>query len=284
MIIAITGAGGFIGKQLVSFFQNKNYELRTIQRIEAGTLTAEVARQLSGVDVIINLAGAPIIGRWNAAYKKLLFDSRIITTRKIVEAINLLDQKPKLLISASAIGIYSQEGIQTESNFNIADDFLGQICSAWELEAKEAVPVTRVAIIRLGIVLGKGGGALKRMLPLFKLGLGGKIASSKQGFSWIHTYDLINAIQFIIENEQQKGEFNFTAPEVVDNRTFTRQLAEVLKRPAFFHVPVLALKVLFGEGAIAVTGGQFAPPEHLLDAGFRFKFPDLTSALKDITS
>ena len=284
MIIAITGAGGFIGKQLTSFFETKNNEVRRIPRVSAGTPAAEVVGYITGADVIINLAGTPIIGCWNEAYKKSLFDSRIITTRKIVEAINLLDTKPKLLISASAIGIYSQEGEQIESNYRIADDYLGQICSAWELEAKKAVPFTRVAIIRLGIVLGKGGGALKRMLPLFKLGLGGKIASGKQGFSWIHITDLIKAVQFIIENEQLSGEFNFTAPEVVDNLNFTKVLAKVLHRPAFFAVPSLALKILFGEGSIAVVGGQFAPPKHLLDEGFRFNFPDLQGALRDIVT
>jgi uncharacterized protein len=284
MIMAITGAGGFIGKQLTSFFETKSNEVRRIPRIDTGTPAAKVAGFITGADVIINLAGTPIIGRWNEAYKKSLFDSRIITTRKIVEAINLLDQKPKLLISASAIGIYSQEGEQTESNFQIADDYLGQICSAWEMEAKKGVPVTRVAIIRLGIVLGKGGGALKRMLPLFKLGLGGKIASGEQGFSWIHIIDLIKAVQFIIENEQLKGEFNFTAPEVVDNLKFTKVLAKVLHRPAFFAVPTMALKILFGEGSIAVTGGQFALPKHLTDEGFQFTYPDLESALENITS
>ena len=284
MIIAITGAGGFIGKQLTSFFETKSNEVRRIPRINTGTPAVEIAGFITGADVIINLAGTPIIGRWNEAYKKSLFDSRIITTRKIVEAINLLDQKPKILISASAIGIYSKEGEQTESNFSTADDYLGQICSAWELEAKKAVPVTRVAIIRLGIVLGKGGGALKRMLPLFRLGLGGKIASGKQGFSWIHIADLIKAVQFIIENKQLKGEFNLTAPEVVDNLIFTKVLAKVLHRPAFFAVPTMAVKILFGEGSIAVTGGQFAPPKHLLDEGFRFTFPDLEGALRDIVS
>ena len=284
MIIAISGSGGFIGKQLTSFFESKSNEVRRIPRISAGTPTSEVAEFIIGADVIINLAGSPIIGRWNEAYKKSLFDSRIITTRKIVEAINLLDQKPKLLISASAIGIYSQEGEQTESNFQIADDYLGQICSAWEAEAKKAIPFTRVAIIRLGIVLGKGGGALTRMLPIFKLGLGGKIASGKQGFSWIHITDLIKAVQFIIENEQLKGEFNFTAPEVVDNLKFTKVLAKVLHRPALFAVPTIALKILFGEGSIAVTGGQSAQPKHLLDEGFRFNFPDLEGALRNIVT
>jgi len=283
MIIAISGAGGFIGKQLTSTFESENIEVRHLPRMKAETSSNEIARMLTAVDVIINLAGSPIIGRWNKEYKKELFDSRIVTTRKIMEAIGLTDTKPRLLISASAVGIYSQAGEQTEDNFQIADDFLGQICNAWELEAKKAIPYTRVAIIRLGIVLGKGGGALERMLPLFRMGLGGKISSGKQGFSWIHSTDLVRAVQFLIENEKMKGEFNFTAPEVVDNAQFTRVLAKVLKRPAFFAVPSFALKVLFGEGSIAVTGGQFAPPKHLQEEGFRFNFPDLEGALRDIT-
>ena len=283
MIITITGAGGFIGKQLTTFFQSRGNEVRRLPRINSETTTDDVAKHLIGADVVINLAGSPIVARWSEAYKRSLFDSRIITTRKIVEAIRLLDAKPKLFISASAIGIYSPLRDQTESNFQIADDFLGQICSAWELEAKKAEPFTRLAIIRLGIVLGKGGGALERMLPIFKLGLGGKIASGKQGFSWIHISDLVKAVEFIIENEKVKGEFNFTAPEVVDNAQFTKVLAKALKRPAFFTVPAFALKILFGEGAIAVTGGQFAPPRHLLDEGFLFSYPDLEGALRDIT-
>jgi len=283
MIIAISGAGGFIGKQLTSYFESENFEVRRIPRMKAETSSNEIAKLLTDVDVVINLAGSPIIGRWNKAYKEELFNSRIVTTRKIVQAIGLMDTKPRLLISASAVGIYAQAGEQTEINFQIADDFLGQICNAWELEAKKAIPYTRVAIIRLGIVLGKGGGALERMLPLFRMGLGGKISSGKQGFSWIHSTDLVKAVQFIIENEKMKGEFNFTAPEVVDNAQFTRVLAKALKRPAFFAVPSFVLKVLFGEGSIAVTGGQFAPPKHLLDEGFRFNFPDLEGALRDIT-
>jgi hypothetical protein len=193
-----------------------------------------------------------------------------------------MDTKPGLFISASAIGIYSQQGEQIEKKFQVADDYLGEICSAWELEAKKAKPVTRVAITRFGIVLGKDGGALKRMLPLFKLGLGGKIASGKQGFSWIHITDVLKAMEFIIGNKQVSGEFNFTAPEVVDNQLFTKVLAGVVKRPALFSIPAFALQALFGEGAVAVTGGQFAPPNHLLNEGFEFSFPELEEALRDI--
>jgi uncharacterized protein (TIGR01777 family) len=283
MNIAISGSTGFIGKQLSSYFQAKGNDVRSIFRINESTPVNDIVTQLSGVDVVINLAGAPVVGRWTRKYKKVLFDSRIITTRKIVEAISLMDKKPELLISASAVGIYSSVGNQTESNYQKADDYLGEICTAWEREAKKAAPFSRVAITRFGIVLGKDGGALKRMLPLFRLGLGGKIASGKQGFSWIHVYDVIHAIEFIIENPKLTGEFNLTAPDVIDNSKFTNVLSKTLGKPALLTVPAFTLKLIFGEGSIAVAGGQFASPKHLTDEGFQFSFPDLENALQDIT-
>lgn len=284
MKIAITGAGGFIGTQLSSFFLSKGYAIQVIPRIKQETQVSEISKLLGGVDVIINLAGAPIVGRWNKAYKKILFDSRIVTTRKLVEAIRTMEVRPGLLISASAIGIYSGEGIQTEEKYTSASDYLGEICESWERETKVAEPFTRVAVIRLGIVLGKDGGALAKMLPLFRLGMGGKIASGTQGFSWIHIKDLIDAVQYIIQNERLSGGFNFTSPGIVDNAAFTRVLASVLQRPAFFRVPEFALRFVFGEGAIAVVGGQFAEPHHLIEAGFKFEFPELEMALQDICS
>jgi uncharacterized protein (TIGR01777 family) len=284
MIIAITGANGFIGTELAVFFRAKGDEVLSIPRINAGMPAVEIAGLIKGVDIIINLAGAPIIGRWTQKYKKILFDSRIITTRKLVEAIGFVDRKPQLLISASAVGIYASDGEHTESNFRKADDYLGQICSDWEQEAKKAVPFTRVAIVRFGIVLGKDGGALKRLIPLFKLGLGGKIASGRQAFPWIHINDVIQAVQFIIENQKLSGEFNLTSPNFIDNSTFTKVLAKVLGKPAFFSVPSFTLKIIYGEGAIAVTAGQHAPPKHLIDEGYHFSFPDLKEALEDIIS
>jgi uncharacterized protein (TIGR01777 family) len=282
--IAISGSNGFIGKQLTSYFQAKGNDVRSISRIYEGTHVNEIVTKLSGVDVVINLAGAPIVGRWTRKYKKALFDSRISTTRKTVEAISLMNKKPELLISASAVGIYSSVGKQTEGNYQKADDYLGEICTAWEMEAKKAIPFARVAITRFGIVLGKDGGALKRMLPLFRYGLGGKIASGKQGFSWIHVYDVIHAIEFIIENPKLSGEFNLTAPDVLDNSKFTKVLSKTLGKPALLTVPAFALNLIFGEGSIAVAGGQFALPKHLLDEGFHFSYPNLKSALDDLIS
>jgi uncharacterized protein (TIGR01777 family) len=282
MIVAISGSNGFIGKQLASHFQKGGHEVKSIPRISAETPVAEVVNVLKGVDVVINLAGAPIVGRWTKEYKKSLFDSRIVTTRKIVEAISQLEVKPKAFLSASAIGIYAPKGEQIETSTSLSNDYLGKICEAWESEAQKATGFTRVAILRFGIVLGKNGGALSRMLPLFKFGLGGKIGSGKHGFSWIHIADLVAAVQFIITDQKATGDFNFTAPEVVDNIKFTKTLAVVVRKPALFPVPVFALKILFGEGSIAVAGGQFAPPMHLLEEGFQFKFPDLEGALRNI--
>ena len=282
MIIAISGAGGLIGKKLTAYFESKGHEVRRIPRIVTGTEPTKVAVSVAGAHVIINLAGAPIIGRWTVSYKKELLESRVVTTRKIVEAIGLNSEKPGLLISASAIGIYAPEKEQTEDNFSISDDYLGEICQAWENEARKAIPLTRVVIARFGVVLDSNGGALAKMLPVFRFGLGGKIASGRQGFSWIHISDLAEAMNFLIENKNLSGDFSFTAPGVTNNKGFTKTLAKVLKRPAFFTVPAFILKIVFGEGAIALTGGQFAPPKHLLDAGYRFSFPDLESALKDL--
>jgi uncharacterized protein (TIGR01777 family) len=282
MIIAISGSTGFIGKQLASHFQKGGHKVKRIPRIGTGTPVSEIENVLKGVDVVINLAGAPIVGRWTNGYKKTLFDSRIVTTRKIVEAIKLLEIKPKAFLSASAIGVYTSEGEQIETSTTFSNDYLGEICKAWEFEAQKAAEFTRLAILRFGIVLGKEGGALSRMLPLFKTGIGGKIGSGKQGFSWIHIADLVQAVQFIITDQKASGGFNITAPGVVDNSKFTTVLSRVVRRPAWFPVPVFALKILFGEGSIAVAGGQFAPPRHLLDEGFRFVFPDLEGALRDI--
>lgn len=282
--IAISGGRGFVGSQLASFFKAKGDEVLIIPRIQENTSELELSKLFVGVEVVINLAGAPIVGRWTKKYKKILFESRIITTRKIVDALAMMETKPKLLISASAVGIYATDKEQTEGDFQMANDYLGYICQNWENEANKAIPFTRVAIIRLGIVLGKGGGALARMIPLFKVGLGGKIASGNQGFSWIHISDVANAIEYIIENQSLSGEFNFTAPQVVDNKTFTKVLADISKRPAFFIVPLFALKLIFGEGSIAVAGGQFAPPDRLLKEKFNFTFPLLKAALKDVIS
>jgi len=284
MNIAISGAGGFIGEHLFSYFTGLGHTVYAIPRILPDAQPKEIAVTLSGMDVIINLAGASIIGRWNKLYKKQILDSRILTTSMLVEAIKLMDKKPELFISASAVGIYSGKGVQQEESAEYATDYLGSVCQQWEHEAQKAKDFSRVCILRFGVVLGKNGGALKKMVPLFKLGLGGQISTGKQGYSWIHIDDTANAIRFIIENSRQSGVFNLTSPEMISNKEFTTTLASVLRRPAIFRVPSFILKLFFGEGSTVLTNGQMAYPKHLLSEGFVFTYPNLKQALTEVVN
>jgi uncharacterized protein (TIGR01777 family) len=241
-----------------------------------------IAILAEGADVIINLAGAPIIQRWTKSYKKLLFESRIETTRKLAMALAMMKKKPTVFISASAVGIYPEGGPYTEETSALDQGFLGSLCQMWELEAKTAQKHCRLVIFRIGIVLDAKGGALPKMLPAFKLGMGGKIASGKQGFSWIHIADLVNAFDFVINNDNANGVVNLTAPEPLSNAEFTKILARVMKRPALFPVPSFILKLLYGEAAITLTSGQLVLPGKLKSMGFLFRFPSLEPALNDL--
>jgi uncharacterized protein len=282
MRIALCGANGFIGRKLKAAMLKRGWEVIPLVRADFDKGKGHLARKISGTDVVINLAGSPIISRWSEMYKQELRNSRIITTQRLVDALTASMQIPKLFISTSAIGIYAPEGRHSELVFSPADDFLGKLCQDWEAEAKIAAPFTRTAIFRLGIVLARDGGALPKMALPFKLGLGGKIGNGRQGFSWIHIQDLLAAYFFVIENNQVSGTFNLTTHEPCDNLTFTRIIAHILHRPSFFSVPVFVLKLIYGEGAEAMTGGQIAIPERLMNEGFQYKFPTLEGALKDL--
>jgi uncharacterized protein (TIGR01777 family) len=236
-----------------------------------------LASELNGTDVILNLAGAPVVSRWNDKNKQIIYNSRILTTRKLVAAIQLMQNPPSVLVSASAIGIYQSPGEHTEASRSFDNGFLGKVCTDWEAEAGKAS--CRLVILRTGIVLGQEGGALPKMLLPFKLGLGGPIASGKQGFSWIHVSDVIRAVDFLINHKELSGVFNLTAPEPVNNLNFSKALASVLHRPALINTPAFVLRLLYGEGADALTQGQFVYPERLIKSGFTFQYPELASAL-----
>ena len=282
MRIVICGANGFIGRKLRVAAQRRKWEIIPLGRADFEKGTGHLARKISGADVLVNLAGAPIVQRWTESYKQELRNSRIITTQRLVDALRMTVQIPKLFISTSAIGIYSLAGRHTELVYNPAGDFMGKLCQDWEAEAKAAEAYTRTVIFRLGIVLAAEGGALPKMLLPFKLGLGGRIGNGRQGFSWIHIRDLIAAYFFVIENSQLSGTFNLTSPEPIDNLTFTRTIARILHRPAWFAVPVFVLKIIYGEGSAAITGGPTVLPERLMKSGFQYSFPTLDGALKDI--
>jgi uncharacterized protein len=280
--VAIAGAGGFIGSALKEYLRKRDCSVISLSRKLLSMSVPQLVNLLEGTDVIINLAGSPIVGRWTPQTKSAIYASRILTTRKLASAILAMKSPPDLFISGSAVGIYNEKGNHTEDSQEISDGFLGKLCQDWEAEALAAKEKTRVILLRTGVVLGKEGGALAKMLPLFRAGLGGVVASGNQGFSWIHMNDLINAIEFLISKPELSGVFNLTAPGPIDNRSFTKHLARTLNKGAFLPVPEFMLRLIYGEGAKALTEGQFVYPEKLITEGFSFEYPNLEAALSDI--
>jgi uncharacterized protein (TIGR01777 family) len=285
MKIAISGASGFVGKYLGVVFDRKGWTVAPITRQDLGGNAEGLSDLIEGADVIVNLAGAPIIKKWTRTYKKELYSSRVDTTKKIVGALKRLEKRPRAFLSASAIGIYGTEGTHTEEMHSLATDFLGSLTRDWEQAALEAQGLNiRTVIFRFGVVLGKGGGALQSMLPPFKAGIGGAIGDGRQPFSWVHIEDLARAFTAAIEDERFKGVYNLTAPNPTTNRELTKTLGKILKRPTVFRVPAFVLKLQFGEGAQVLVKGQRVVPQRLLEGGFDFEFPDLETALRDCVS
>ena len=278
--IAISGASGFIGSSLNKYFSNLNYKVISISR-DVLNNQEKLNEVISSSDIIINLAGANIINRWSESYKKLLYSSRIDTTSKIVNTINTITNKPKLLISTSAVGIYDNKSTYDEKG-NYSNDFLSNLCQDWEKEALKAKnESTKVSIFRFGIIMGKDGGALQKMITPFKLGVGGVIGSGNQAFSFIHIEDLLNAYKFVIENEYEEV-FNLTAPVPTTNKGLTKALGKTLNRPTLFPVPEFVLNLIFSEGARVLTDGQSAIPQKLLDLGFEFKFKNIEDTIENL--
>ncbi|MGC9351094.1 MAG: TIGR01777 family oxidoreductase [Sulfurovum sp.] len=246
--IAIIGANGFIGTYMQSFFGSEGFEVLPLGREDTSKTIGELTKVLEGTDIVINLAGAPIIHRWSDAYKKVLYDSRVLTTRKVVETMRRMKKSPELFISTSAVGIYATDGPMSETNYTYGDNFLTTICKDWEAEAQHAEEFTRVVIFRFGVVLGKGGGALSKMLPSFKLGIAGTIGDGSEPFSWVHIDDLLDAYLFMFANEQREGTFNLSAPHPVTNRELTKTLGKILHRPTVIPLPKFVLRFLFSEG------------------------------------
>lgn len=272
MKIAITGASGFVGTALQETFKDTISILRDDNE-------ATIIEKLKGVDVVINLAGAPIIKRWSDPYKKVLRESRIHTTDRLVSAIN--QSEVKHFISTSAIGIYPSDISCDESCDTFADDFLGRLAKEWEDEAHKCSKPT--AILRFGVILGKDGGALKQMITPFKLGVGGIIANGKMITSWIHMDDLMGIYKLIID-KQLTGVFNATSPTPVSNYTFTKALGKALHRPTLLPIPEFALRIMYGEAASVLTESKEVYPKKILDEGYTFNYTDIEMALEQIVS
>jgi uncharacterized protein (TIGR01777 family) len=241
-------------------------------------------RALEGVDGIINLAGEPLAAlRWSARRKRKILQSRIDSTRSLVTAIGKITAKPKFLINASAIGYYGTHGDETLTEESAPGrDFLASVCSQWEQEAIKAVPLgCRVVLLRSGIVLGRGGGALAKMVGPFKFFVGGPVGSGKQWMSWIHIEDEVELIRFLIENDNAHGPINATAPNPVTNGEFCRTLGQVMKRPSWLGAPAPALQLLLGEMATILLNGQKVLPAAAQKLGYAFKHPSLRETLQD---
>lgn len=282
MKIAISGATGFVGKHISSVFNHT--QIIKIGRKELSLSDTELATLLDGVDIVINLAGAPIINRWSEEYKKELYHSRIDTTKKLVLAMQNATNKPKLFISTSAVGVYDNGGVYSEDNTNYSNDTLGKICQDWENEALKVQDNIRTVIFRFGIILGKDGGAITKMILPFKLGLGGILGSGKQAFSWVHISDLERAFKYVVENESCSGVYNLTAPNPTTNYEFTKTFGKVLRRPTIFPVPAFVLNIIFGEGSCVLLDGQSVIPKRLLDSGFVFRFDTIERALVEVAN
>jgi len=243
------------------------------------------AEAFAGVEAVFHLAGESVAeGRWTAAQKARIRDSRVVGTRNLVQGIAQVSDRPRVLVSASAVGYYGDRGEEelTESA-SPARDFLADVCVAWEKEALAAEKLgVRVVTERTGIVLGAGGGALAKMLTPFKLGAGGPLGNGRQWMPWVHVSDLARLYLHAAEHESIRGPMNAVAPHPVRNSEFTKALGRQLRRPAFMPAPYLGLRLLFGEFAQVLFASQRVVPQVALDTGFTFQYPDIAAALKEI--
>jgi uncharacterized protein (TIGR01777 family) len=283
--IAMSGASGFVGSDLRRAFEIKGWKVIPLGRGDFEGSPEKLAGRIEGANAVLNLAGATVIKRWTREYKRVLQESRLIVTHMLVEAGGLMQKKPDVFISTSAVGFYDDEGEHMERKYKKADTFLGHLAEDSEREALRAGPLgIRTVVFRLGIVLGKNGGALKQMVKPFRLRLGGRIGNGKQHFSWVHIDDLINAYVAAVEDKSFSGIYNLTAPRPTNNMGLTRALGSALHRPAVLRVPKFALRLRYGEGARVLTGGQRVYPERLIDHGFRFRFTRIEDAVKNCVS
>ncbi|WIO75403.1 TIGR01777 family oxidoreductase [Porticoccaceae bacterium LTM1] len=295
--VLITGGSGFIGSHLCQSLLADGYEVHVLTRDKAKARNSlpdavKLYQSLADmdadapVDAVVNFAGEPLAaGRWSSQRKQRFYDSRVGTTDALYDYFVHAPQPPSVLISGSAIGYYGPHGDEQLSEQGaVVNSFSHRLCDAWELSAKRFADMgCRVCCIRTGVVLGKGEGALARMMPAFKMGLGGRLGSGKQWFSWVHIADMVELLKFCLEHNELRGPVNGTAPEPVTNLELTRQLARSLNRPAIFPMPSPVARLLFGEMAqeLLLTGQRVVPTK-LQKAGFEFKYPKLQDALKQI--
>jgi len=290
MKIVIAGSSGFIGSHLTRYLEQQGYNCILLTRNstqanmhvwnpEAGQIDQAL---LEGADVLINLSGENIFGRWNKAKMEKIRESRVQTTRFLCSQLLDLNTPPRLYIGASAVGYYGdrQEEVLIEES-DPGSNFLSEVCKEWEQAAESLVSKNiRTVYARFGIVLGKGAGAFKYMEKAFNMGMGGYLGSGKQMMSWIAIDDLCAAMQHVMMHQELSGPVNFVAPQAISNKEFSETLGKLLNRPALMPVPKFALTMLFGEGAEMFLASTLVSPKKLLETGYQFQYPALEQALK----
>lgn len=297
MKIAVTGATGTIGRAVVGALRERGDQVVALSRDAErarDTLGVEVrewsdpqgepapAVALAGADGVIHLLGEPVAQRWSDRARREIRASRVDGTRNLVAGLRQAEPRPRVLVSQSASGYYGPRGDErVDETEPAADDFLARVCVDWEAEAVRAEELgVRVARTRTGVVLAKGGGALAKMLPPFKLGIGGPVAGGRQYVPWVHLDDVVGALLFCLDTAAADGPLNVSAPEPVTNRELSKALGRVLRRPAVAPVPALALKLLYGGMAQIVTTGVRSVPRRLEDLGYSFARPNIEDALR----
>ncbi|KAG0497811.1 hypothetical protein HPP92_002502 [Vanilla planifolia] len=300
LIVSITGATGFIGRRLVQKLLTDDHTVRILTRSRRNAQLVfpvesfpqilideedDWKRCIEGSNAVVNLAGLPISTRWSSEIKKEIKQSRVKVTSKVVNIINETNsnKRPSVLVSATAIGYYGTSETQVfDETSPSGNDYLAEVCREWERKALEVEKDVRLALIRIGVVLGKDGGALAKMIPLFALFAGGPLGSGKQWFSWIHLDDLVCLIYEAIKNPSYKGIINGTAPNPVRLSEMCNELGRAMGRPSWLPVPEFALKAALGEGATIVLEGQKVLPRRAKELGFKYKYPFVRDALRDI--
>ncbi len=300
MRVLVTGATGFVGRRLCEVLSESGCRVTALSRrpdvarkavpslsqvfVWRPVEEAPPLESLEQVDAVVHLAGESVVGRWNARKRRAIRESRVRATRNLVDAIGQAEPRPRTLISASAIGYYGDQG-ETEltESMPAANDFLGEACRQWEREGARASEAgVRVVHLRIGVVLAAGGGALDAMLLPARLGLGGPLGSGRQWWSWIHREDLIGMVQHVLAGENLSGPFNATSSNPVRQKDFAKVLGRVLSRPAFLPTPGIALKLVLGGFAVELLSSKKVLPDRIQESGYRFLFPDLEPALREI--
>lgn len=274
--IFIAGGRGFIGQELQQRLESDGYSVFILSRSEYQSNPVKLAEKIDGSYAVINLAGATINKPWTARYKAEILESRILSASTIAQASSLCKQPPERFISTSAVGIYDSVLEHTEQSTFFADGFLAEVCRKWEAAPVNVPAATKLIIIRLGVVLGKNGGMLKKLKPLFNYCLGGRMGSGDQAFPFIHIHDAAEAFIHILSQQSPAEIYNLVSPKMITNKQFTRAYAKALHRPAILAVPAFALKILLGKRSALILDGQKVIPEKLQQEGFKFRFPEIS--------